>query len=121
MAAHFIFDGLDYQGNIVGPRHTLAINGERVCGINEYQAAIKVASVRIERLTDDTKDRIAIGCHELTLVHELLHCKFLFTDNAPNTTESGFMGLAEHQLIEQMAKSLIMTKYGIKFDWFKNF
>jgi len=100
---------------------TLAINGERVYGINEYQAAIKVASVRIERLTDDTKDRIAIGCQELTLVHELLHCKFLFTDNTPSTTEGGFMGLAEHQLIEQMAKSLIMAKYGIKFDWFKNF
>jgi len=100
---------------------TLAINGERMRGINEYQAAIKTASVRIERLTIDTEDRIATGCHELTLVHELLHCKFILADNAPNTTEGGFMGLAEHQLIEQMAKSLIMAKYGIKFGWFKNF
>lgn len=26
----------------------------------------------------------------------------------------------EHALLEQMAKSLIMEKYGIPFSWFKN-
>lgn len=105
---------------LVGPGEARA-DGERMQGTNEYQVPNKCALIKIEKLTDDTRKRIVKCSHEVTLVHELLHCKFVFTDGVSNTTEGEFMGALEHQLIEDMAKSLIMAKYGLDFSWFKNF
>jgi hypothetical protein len=36
------------------------------------------------------------------------------------TYEGQFLDIAEHALVEQMARSLIMVKYGLEPDWFNN-
>ena len=89
-------------------------------GENEYQAGSKRSLIRIA--TDyDGEDFIEKICHEKILVHELLHCKYNWVFiNAGNYVEAYF-DTADHALLEQMAKSLIMAKYGLAFEWFKNF
>ena len=58
-------------------------------------------------------------CHEKTLVHELLHCKYCYM-SPPETYEGKNLELLEHQRLEEMARSLLMVKYGVDPDWFKN-
>lgn len=56
-------------------------------------------------------------CSECSLVHELLHLRYnwLFP---PDNMEGKYFDTVEHQNLEKMAKSLIMTKYDLDFDWF---
>lgn len=84
---------------------------------NAYEYTLKSSDIRLGKLNNDGNKEY----HELSLVHELLHLKFIFTDGGENTLECSFMARYEHMMIEQMAKSLIMAKYNIDFDWFKNF
>lgn len=58
--------------------------------------------------------------NEQTLVHELLHCKYGLLTNS-STYEGKTVELIEHQLIEEMSKSLIMAKYNLSQEWFKNY
>jgi len=82
----------------------------------------KKSAVIILRIydADDDKDRIGKFCHEKLLVHELLHCKY---DNLflKRDCESRCLDVYEHQNLEQMAKTLMMVKYGIGFEWFRGF
>ena len=84
---------------------------------NDYQPTLKTSII-----TMDTRDHYGVmkQPHELVLVHELLHLKFLFSEMAPETTEGGFFGMVEHMVIEEMARSLIMVKYGLTPEWFRN-
>lgn len=60
-------------------------------------------------------NRIIKYCAERVLVHELLHVKFdWFTD------EGKYADKVKHGLLEQMAKSLIMAKYDLSYDYFDN-
>ena len=58
---------------------------------------------------------------ELTLVHELLHIKFEYISDEdvvgdlPKVHQSLL-----HQGVESMAKSLIMAKYNLDYDYFKD-
>ena len=88
-------------------------------GENDYQFVLKSSIISIGRFGD--REGINKMPHELTLVHELLHLKFVFADGVKDTTEGAFFGAHEHMLIEQMAKSLIMAKYDLPFSWFENF
>lgn len=101
------------------PLSEMSVQGR--IGENEYQATTKFSHIRIGALTESSKTAMCKTHQELTLVHELLHLKFTLTDYAPETLEGSFIGSYEHSLIEQMAKSLIMVKYGLDFPWFKNF
>lgn len=78
------------------------------------------AVVRITELTKDHKSRIVKACQEQTLVHELLHLKYNILDSN-KTYEGEYLDCQEHALLEQMAKTLIMVKYGLNYKWFKNF
>lgn len=62
--------------------------------------------------------KIAKRPQEMVLVHELLHCKYTFIEK-DSSYESKTTYYIEHYLIEEMAKSLIMAKYNLSFDWFK--
>ena len=89
---------------------------EDVCGENEFDMVNKCAVIRIL----DKKyygDRIMKYCAEKILVHELLHCKYNWL-SPPNTMEGLYMDTLEHSLLEQMAKSLIMVKYGLGLEYF---
>jgi len=84
----------------------------------EFSIMNKTATITLldsDHMQDD--ERIMRNCHELILVHELLHLKIGFLD-APSTAEGRLWRVHEHQLIYEMSKSLIMAKYNIGLDWF---
>ena len=95
-------------------------DGERQAWQIEYNTATRCAKIYLTPHNDDTASRIKKISHEKTLVHELCHLKLDFAC-APHTLEQAWFAKVEHTLIEQFAMSLIMAKYGIGFDWFKNF
>lgn len=85
------------------------------CGENEFDLVNKSCVIRIL----DKKyygDRIMRYCAEKILVHELLHCKYNFVAN-DNSYEGVYFDTMEHALLEQMAKSLIMAKYDLPFEY----
>ena len=53
---------------------------------------------------------------EQVLIHELLHFKFIAFDE--NSREEAVFEIAQHQLIETLAKALFMAKYGLTPTWF---
>lgn len=67
----------------------------------------------------DTDQYVAKTCVELTLVHELLHLKYSYMENG--SYEGKYLEINEHRRLEQLAKSLIMAKYDLTYDWFINF
>lgn len=95
--------------------------GNELAGNNSFQVANKCSLIQIVRANDDIKSRIVKYCAEATLVHELLHCKYNWTSKCSDSIEYVYYDTQEHSLIEQMAKSLIMAKYNLPFEWFNNF
>lgn len=89
---------------------------ENVCGENDFDITNKCCVIRIMN-KKDYGNRVMKYCAELILVHELLHCKYNWL-NAPDTMEGKYFDALEHSLLEQMAKSLIMAKYGLPLDYF---
>lgn len=89
-------------------------------GYNNFCMEKQSSIITIVKLTDDTRNRITKVYQEFTLVHELLHLKLNFVENS-DTYEGKYLEIKEHQLLDQLAKSLIMAKYGLSYDWFKNF
>lgn len=90
--------------------------GTNLIGENEFDMVNKSCVIRIL----DPKyygDRIMIYCGEKVLVHELLHCKYNWLC-CEDTYEGRYVDTAEHGLLEQMAKSLIMAKYDLSLDYF---
>lgn len=79
------------------------------------------AAIRILKKEYYPNDAIEKYCAEQIIVHELLHCLIILFEKQDPTIEEVFFNTKSHQLIEQMSKSLIMAKYNIGFDWFKNF
>ena len=67
---------------------------------------------------DDVKSGVTKFCQEKVLVHELLHCLYNYLAQPNATYEGKFLDVQQHARLEQMAKSLIMVKYGITSDWF---
>ena len=66
------------------------------------------------------KGTVVRGIEELTLVHELLHCLLFPIDVNPNEADyqTLYMDLDNHRKIDQLAKSLLMVKYNLDFDYF---
>lgn len=95
-------------------------DGKRRLGECDYRQAERYALITLAMPDIETTSTIGKFCHERVLVHELLHCKFNFACE-PTNAEMVFYCTAEHALLEQMAKSLIMAKYNVGLDFFKNF
>lgn len=89
-------------------------------GRNHFCQEKQTSLILLTKLTPDTKNRISKIYQEVTLVHELLHLKMNFVEN-DNTYEGKYLEIKEHQLLDQLSKSLIMAKYNLTYDWFKNF
>jgi len=64
-------------------------------------------------------DRIEKHYQEEVLVHELLHLKIGFL-KPPENMEGTFFDVMQHRLVYQMAHSLIMAKYNLTPEWFRN-
>lgn len=94
---------------------------QELAGKNSFQIVNKCCLIQIVKANEDNKSRLVKYCAEAILVHELLHCKYNWLSKDSDSIESAYYDTLEHSLIEQMAKSLIMTKYDLPFDWFYNF
>lgn len=92
-------------------------------GYNHRFNTTKACKISIARKAKDDAACLVKHCEELVLVHELLHCKPWLTHYAENQGAMAgcFVEQHEHTMLDQMAKSLIMAKYNVTFDWFKNF
>lgn len=82
------------------------VNAETIWTTSIKSATIKVISKEVYG------DRILPFDFEKTLVHELLHLKFGLIDQGVNSYESKVTYEAMHQLIDDIARALVMTKRG---------
>lgn len=99
---------LDLSDWVIGLRVDCPIcnfNLDNCAGECEYDLVHKCAVIRLIR-EHEYGDRILPYDKEKTLVHELLHIKFALIDNSGNDIVDRYI----HQLIEDMAKSLVRTK-----------
>ena len=95
------------------------VHGEDISGLageSNTQWVNSCGTIRIRYADEMPPNMIEKEPHEKVLVHELLHFKYMGFDN--NSLEGVFWDEKQHQLLEQMAKSLIMAKYGISKEWF---
>ena len=88
-----------------------------LAGESDVQWINRCGVVNILRKEEIPQDIIAKQPMELVLVHELLHFKFMMFDN--ESLEGCYFSEKQHQLLEDIAKSLYMAKYGLDFEWFK--
>lgn len=95
------------------------INGKNCIATNTHNHDNKDAFIEIERLSGDHEGHYCKLPQEGSLVHELLHCKYCWFSYDEENADGCVLNVYHHQQLEQMAKSLIMAKYGIGFDWFK--
>lgn len=96
--------------------------GEIVFNYINRSAVIRIVSPDTSLL----QDILVKFCAEKILVHELLHLKynlFRITDvyDSKGSMEDVVANNLEHSEIEKMAKTLIMVRYGLDYDWFRNF
>lgn len=84
-------------------------------GESTVQWVNKCGTISILVAEDMPKDMLLKQPHEVTLIHELLHFKFFGVEN--NSIEGLFWNEMQHQLLEDMAKSLYMAKYNLNNDW----
>lgn len=88
-------------------------------GENAFNWEGKWCDIRIAYPDAENQSKTIKYLPELTLVHELLHCKMNFLQ-APDTYEGKFVDTCEHALLEEMAKSLLMAKHGWTLEDFRN-
>lgn len=73
-----------------------------------YNFVNREAEIRIEQTH---RDDFFKHPQELTLIHELLHCKIVMPED--NTLENTIMYDMAHQLIEDMAKAIFNARYNL--------
>lgn len=86
---------------------------ENRSGCCDYVTQQHSAKIRLAHYLGD--DFLVKQCEEVTLVHELLHCKKGYM------SDNDIVNIMEEQQIEDMAKSLIICKYNLPREWFKNY
>lgn len=77
-----------------------------------WNITIKNATIRIISKEEYGTDRTLPFDFEKTLVHELLHLKFGIIDSMNSTYESKVVDELRHQLIDDLARALVMAKRG---------
>ena len=85
-------------------------------GESDVQFVNMCGLINILRAEDLPPDMILKQPMEQVLIHELLHFKFIAFDE--NSREEAVFEIAQHQLIETLAKALFMAKYGLTPTWF---
>ena len=85
-------------------------------GESDVQFVNMCGLISILRAEDLPPDMILKQPMEQVLIHELLHFKFIAFDE--NSREEAVFEIAQHQLIETLAKALFMAKYGLAPTWF---
>ena len=85
---------------------------EDSCEETLWSTTIKNAIIRIISETEYGYDRTLPYDFEKILVHELLHIKFGLIDVMNSSYESKVVDELRHQLIDDLARALIMAKRG---------
>lgn len=81
----------------------------------------KTAIIQILK-KDYFNDQYVKFCAEETLVHELMHIRLDLCSHDKDASVEGIVyDTITHQMVSMMARSLIMAKYGVTFDYFKAF
>ena len=84
---------------------------QEVAGETEWSLSIKSAAVKIIS-KEEYGERIVPYDFENILVHELLHLKFGLIDQKITSYESDVAYEVRHQLIDDLARALVMAKRG---------
>ena len=92
------------------------MNLEDCAGESEVQFLHKCALVSILRKEDLPNDLLIKQPMEETVIHELLHCRFISFDE--HSREDAVFEIMQHQLLNDMARALFITKYNLSPDWF---
>lgn len=92
-----------------------------VVGLNQF--VVELSQSYIQLLSAEAYDKLydpkcGHFCMEKTLVHELLHCIYNWI-SGNERYECIYTDEKEHQQLENMAKSLIMAKYNLDYDYFR--
>jgi len=82
-----------------------------VAGETEWSLSIKSASIKIIS-KEEYGERIVPYDFENILIHELLHLKFGLIDQKITSYESDVAYEVRHQLIDDLARALVMAKRG---------
>jgi len=81
-------------------------------GENQWNSSIKCSTIKIVSPEVYGDNRIMKFDFEKTLVHKLLHIKFGLLDIVDSTYESNVVEGLRHQLIDDLARALVMAKRG---------
>lgn len=79
-------------------------------GETRWENSNKVAEIHIIR--EEDHNSIIPFDFERILVHEILHIKFSYFQNEPENYEQQVFDEAQHQLIDDLARALVMAKRG---------
>lgn len=92
-------------------------------GYNERFNTSKACTISVAKKSKDDNECLIKHCEEYVIIHELLHCKPWLSHYAENkgSPTACYLDQVEHTLLDEMAKSLLMSKYNLTLDWFKNF
>lgn len=88
------------------------LSNENWQGENQWETGIKCATIKIISPETHGNDRMLKFDFEKTLVHELLHIKFGLLDITDRSYESNVLDEVRHQLIDDLARALVMAKRG---------
>lgn len=89
---------------------------EGTAGECDVQWVNKCGTISILKQEDMPTDMIMKQPQEQTLIHELLHFKFYALED--RSREENYFEMKQHQLLEELSKSLYMAKYDIDLSWF---
>lgn len=87
-------------------------------GESEVQFVHRCGLISILRKGDMPADMLLKMPQEETLIHELLHFKFVSFDE--KSREEAVFEIMQHQLLQTIAHALYSTKYDLDDNWFIN-
>lgn len=87
-------------------------------GMCEFDFNNREANITVVNTKQSIDDSIIKEIAELTIVHELLHIKQEYIINIEPENETSFHKYVAHQELEAMAKTLLMVKYNLDYDYF---
>lgn len=96
----------------------LVNEGEECWGLTSSDLVGRNALIQIRQFNDSDKARVTKYCAEQTLIHELLHLVYPIFEK--DSYEATYFGIMEHRKLDKISQSLLMAKYNLTFDWFRN-
>ena len=87
------------------------LNWDNACATTNFESTTKTAIIRMVK-PELATGRLLDYDFEQTLVHELMHVKLTLLAIEPNSLANSMLELAIHQLVDDLARALVMAKRG---------